>query len=100
MPQVYLPVCEKASSTRGDPVSLDIGYRSGREPLSFRANECILRIAGRTTGSLCFPSLPRDSHGKEMRVKDKNRCAWKRVSPSVCTIVTREISPINESKDF
>lgn len=29
------PVCEKESSTRGDPVSLDIGYRSGREPAAF-----------------------------------------------------------------
>lgn len=103
VPQVYLPVCEKESSTRADPVSLDIGYRSGREPLSFRANECILRIAGRTTGSLRFPSLPQDSRGKEMRVKEPLRVAREsafRTRFIGNIIVTREISLINESKDF
>jgi len=68
-----LPVREKEPSTRGDPVSLDIGYRSGRKPLSFCAKECILRIARRTTGSLRFVSLLQDSSQRRNAFYVKDR---------------------------
>lgn len=111
MPQVYnLPVCEKESSTRGDPVSLDIGYRSGRELVAFVVprERVYLAHCRKDHGIIMFPvAASRQSQEKKpasktesLPLREKALAEFRIRFVDIHNSNAWDFSQLTESKDF